>query len=134
MSYKLVNRLALTAIILLNFAACAGQPQTPVFDPNKQYAAFLVVNIPQSTDVLENVEQKSIAEGFELGPVVYYTPGTTDFEASVNTLTASKQVTLIWIIGSLFDSPNIQKALSAAGYKGQVRYAPVTGTIPQTSK
>ena len=133
MSYKLINRLALTAVILLNLAACVNQPQTPVFDPNKQYAAFLVVNTPQSAEVLKNVKQKSIDEGFEAGPVVYYAPGTVDFEALVNRLTASKQVTLIWVIGSLFDSPNIQKALSAAGYKGQVRYAPVTGPLPQTS-
>jgi len=134
MSHKLINRLALMIIILLNFAACSGQPQTSTYDPNKQYVAFIVANTPQSTGILKDVKERSIAEGFELGPVVYYEPGITDFEVSINKATANKQVVLIWIIGSLFDSPNIQKALSAVGYRGQIRYAPVTGTLPQTSQ
>ena len=135
MSHKLISRLMMMMIIiLLDFAACAGQSQTPAYDPNKQYVAFLVVNTPQSAEILKNVKQRSTVEGFESGPVVYYEPGITDFAAPVNKLIASKQVILIWVIGSLFDSPNIQKALSAAGYEGQVRYAPVTGTLPQTSQ
>lgn len=115
-------------ILCLGQAACSQPAAAPVYDTNKQYAAYLVVNSPQASQALNSAKQKSVLEGFENGPVVYYEPGTKDFEEHFKKLTPSKQVSLIWVVGSLLDTPGIQKALTTSGYKGQFRYEPVTGT------
>jgi hypothetical protein len=125
--------LAIISILTVTLSACGSQQQqqTASYDPEKKYAAFLVVNSPQSGSILATAKEKSTIESYEIGPVVYYEPGTKDFEALVKKLTPSKQVSLIWVLGSLFDTPNIQKALTAAGYKGFIRYMPVSGPVTQ---
>lgn len=118
---------AIISILIVNLAACGSQPQqAPQYDPAKNYAAFLVVNTPLSIDALKSAKEKSTRDGYEIGPVVYYEPGTKDFEALVKKLLPSKQISLIWVSGSLLDTPNIQKAVAAAEYKGLLRYMPVT--------
>lgn len=131
---KGISSLILFSIILFVcfFTTCSTTiKQKPDYDINKEYAAFLVVNYPQSTDILNTAKDKSVGEGYEIGPVVFYEPGTTDFTYKIKQLIPSKQISLIWIISSLFDVPNIQKALTGAEYKGYVRYMPVSG---QTSR
>ena len=119
-------------ILVVNLAACGSQPQqAPQYDPAKKYAAFLVANTAYSEDALNSVKEKSTRDGYEIGPVVYYDPGTKDFEALVTKLLPSKQIALVWVSGSLLDTPNIQKAIAAAQYKGLLRYMPVTGPSNQ---
>jgi hypothetical protein len=119
---------AIISMLVLNLAACAAsQPKpAPQYDPAKNYAAYLVVNTPQSADALKAAKQLSAKDNYEIGPIVYYEPGTQDFSPFVKQLTPSKQVSLIWIVGSLLDTPNIQKALAAAEIKAFLRYMPVT--------
>lgn len=119
-------------VLYTTVAGCSQQAQAPVYDPGKQYAAYLVVKSPQATQALNTAKQKSSMEGFLTGPIVYYEPGTKDFDEHFKQLTPSKQISLIWVVGSLLDTPNIQKALSNSGYKGQLRYEPVTGTSTRT--
>ena len=126
--------LVILSLAGISFAACSQPAPAAVYDPAKQYAGYLVAKSPQATPALNSAKQKSAAEGLETGPVVYYEPGTKDFEEHFKKLTPSKQILVIWVIGSLLDSPNIQKAISATGYKGQVRYEPVTGAAQQTSQ
>lgn len=108
------------------FIASCSQQSGQTYDPAKKYAAFLVVNVPNSKSALENAKSKSTADGYEIGPIEYYDPGAKDFEPIIKKLIPSQQITLIWISGSLLDSPNIQKAINAMGYKGGVRYMPVS--------
>jgi hypothetical protein len=126
---RLLLASVIISILILNLAACSANPpqqQAPQYDPAKNYAAFLVVNTPQSADALKAAKEKSARESYEIGPVVYYEPGTQDFVPLVKKLTPSKQVSLIWVVGSLLDTPNIQKAMAAAEIKGYLRYMPVT--------
>ncbi len=125
---KSIIIVVISCIICSGLAACSQQAPATVYDPNKQYAAYLVVNTPQASQALNSAQQKSALEGFVNGPVVYYEPGTQDFEEHFKKLTPSKQVSLIWVVGSLLDTPGIQKALTTSGYKGQFRYEPVTAT------
>lgn len=123
--WKLLDIILLSSILNIFFASCVMLPgQTSSYDPSKNYAAILVINSPNSTNILDTIKQKSINEGYEIGPVVYYNPGTTDFEPLIQKLTPSKQITLIWIAGSLMDVPNIQKAIKKIEYKGFIRYMP----------
>jgi hypothetical protein len=122
--------LALLSVVILSFnlAACSSsQPQQGFqYDPAKNYSAFLVVNTPASAGALTAAKQKATGDGYEIGPVVYYEPGTRDFTEQVKKLLPGKQVQVIWVSGSLLDTPDIQKALIAAQYKGQIKYMPVT--------
>ncbi len=125
---------ALSLILIVSFllVSCIQLPgQTATYDPAKKYAAFLVVNHPSSGDVLSNIKQRSISEGYEIGPIEYYNPGTKDFEPIIRKLTPDKQITLIWVAGSIMDSPDIQKAIARVEYKGGIRYMPVTGAVGQ---
>jgi len=123
--YPAVSSILIFSISLIS---CAQQPgQTLNYDPSKNYAAFLVLNSQNSKDVLVGIKQRSISEGYEIGPIEYYNPGTKDFEPIIRKLTPDKQITLIWVAGSIMDSPDIQKAIARVEYKGGIRYMPVTG-------
>jgi hypothetical protein len=125
---KILITLFSIIIIIGLFTTCSTtNGQKPAYDINKEYAAFLVVNYPQAADILNTAKDKSIGEGYEIGPIVYYEPGTTDFTYKIKQLIPSKQISLIWVISSLFDVPNIQKALTGVEYKGYIRYMPVSG-------
>jgi len=130
---RLTLVLTVISIFVLNLTACGSQQQaqTAQYDPSKEYAAFLVVNSTLAENSLNSARERSTRDGYEIGPVVYYNPGTQDFEALFKKLTPSKQISLIWIVGSLLDTPNIQKAIAATEYKGQIRYMPVTSPAAQ---
>jgi hypothetical protein len=106
------------------FAACSmPADQGFKYDPAKNYAAFLVVNSEAGKSTLENMKQKSTSEGLEIGPVEYYTLGATDFAPALKKLTASKQVTVVWInFYSILDISNIKKSMEKIEYKGAYRY------------
>jgi hypothetical protein len=119
--------MSVIAVLSFGLAACGSQAQPAAqYDPAKNYAAFLVVNTPSSAAALSAAKQKATGDGYEIGPVVYYEPGTKDFTELVKKLVPGKQVAEIWVSGSLLDTPDIQKALIAAQYKGMIKYMPVT--------
>lgn len=131
MSYKkTIYSIVLIILLLSIFVVSCSQQSGQTYDPSKKYAAFLVVNVPNNQSALESARSKAIGDGYEIGPIEYYDPGTKDFEAIIKKLIPNQQITLIWISGSLLDSPNIQKALNAAGFKGGVRYMPVSTATP----
>jgi hypothetical protein len=112
--------------------SCSSQP-TPqsIYDPAKHYAAFLVLNNPNSANVLDSVKGKSVGDGYEIGPVEYYAAGTTDFETAIKKLTPSKQITVLYVVANMMDVPNIQKGIAKVAFKGEVRYMPVTKPVNQ---
>jgi hypothetical protein len=126
---KSIKPLILTICILAGmFSACATPAaQTTTYDPNKKYAAFIVMNVPGSAAVLANAKQQSIADGYENGPVEYYTPPAKGFDTIVKKVTPSKQITLICVIGNLMDVPTIRKSADTLGYKGTIRFFPLSG-------
>jgi hypothetical protein len=122
--------LSLAIVFTVLTTACTqATVKEVVYDTSKDYVSFIVVNAGNSGDLLENAKTMSKAQGFEIGPVQFYEPGATDFTAIAKGVTPSPQIKLIWIIGSLLDSPKIQKALDTSGYRGGMRYMPVTSTI-----
>jgi hypothetical protein len=125
----------LVALCILVLAAMACAPlagQQPTIDPNKQYAAFLVSNVTGSAKILEKMKQQSIADGFEIGPVAYYGPGTKDFEPIIKPLVSNPQVTLLWVgMAGIMEARDIQNGITAAGYKSGIRYMQVTAQAAQ---
>jgi hypothetical protein len=118
-----------SAMLILGalLASCSQKPvQGFVYDPAKNYAAFLVINTPVGKTALESMKKHSTAEQYEIGPVEYYEPGSKDFESILRKLTVSKQVKLVWIISSLWDVADIKAAMAKVDYKGPYRYAPIT--------
>ena len=105
------------------------QPQI-TYDPNKTYAAFLVLDSPAGKTSLESMKQHTLAESMEIGPIEYYSAGTTDFVPILTRLTASKQVKLVWIISLVLDVPQIKTAMSKITYQGGYRYAPIMNGSP----
>jgi len=68
----------------------------------------------------------------EIGPIEYYKQGAGDFAPILKKLTASKQVTVVWIISSIWDIPDIKKGMEGLEYAGPFRYVPIsegTGAI-----
>ena len=127
-----------TALVLLVLpcAACSLLPgQGFTYDPSKNYASFLVLDNDAGRNSLAVMKQRSIGEGFEIGPIEYYQQGTKDFAPMLKKLTASKQVTTVWIISSVWDIPDIKKGMEGLDYAGPFRYVPISGeaniTIPQ---
>jgi hypothetical protein len=97
--------------------------QNTQYDLSKQYVAFLVVNTPVGKSTLDGAKQRAAEESYEIGPVAYYNPGTTNFELLASKLTASGQVKLVWIIGSASDISGIKSALTKVSYQGACRFA-----------
>jgi hypothetical protein len=102
------------------------------YDPAKNYAAFLVLNNDTGKASLATMQQRSAGDKLEIGPIEYYTAGTKDFEPALKKLTVSKQVTVVWIIASLWDINTIKDSMAKIEYKGAYRYVPIsdqTGAI-----
>jgi hypothetical protein len=120
----------LLALMCLSCSLLPGQGVT--YDPSKNYAAFLVLDNDTGRSSLATMKQRSTGEGFEIGPIEYYKQGAKDFAPVLKKLTASKQVTLVWIISSLWDIPEIKKGMEGLDYAGPFRYVPIsegTGAI-----
>lgn len=121
--------LCVTAIIL---SACSA-PEEPTtnYDPDKKYVAFAVIDVPASQSILANAKQQSTSEGFEIGPIEYYSTQTTDFDPIVKKLTISQQIKLIWVIGGVMDLPAVRNSAAKFGYDRGFRFLPVQAqTLP----
>jgi hypothetical protein len=113
-------------------ASCISQPvPQPVYNPAKNYAAFLVLNNPNSAKILDEVKITTVSTGLEIGPIEYYDPGTTDFEPVIKKLTPSKQISVLWVVGNIMDSTNISKGIAKSSFKGEMRLKPVSGPTTQ---
>ena len=122
--------LSFTAVILLAvvFVACSLLPGAGInYDPAKNYAAFLVLDNDTGRSSLATMQQRSTSEGLEIGPIEYYKQGAGDFAPILKKLTASKQVTVVWIISSVWDIPDIKKGMEGLEYVGPFRYVPISG-------
>jgi len=120
----------LLALVCVSCSLLPGQGTN--YDPSKNYAAFLVLDNDTGRNSLATMEQRSTGEGWEIGPIEYYKQGTKDFAPILKKLTASKQVTVVWIISSLWDVPDIKKGMEGLEYAGPFRYVPIsegTGAI-----
>jgi hypothetical protein len=125
----LVLEVALTA----GLAACSKPADQGItYDPAKNYASFLVLNNDTGKSSLETMKMRSTGESLGIGPIEYYAAGTKDYEPALIKLTASKQITVVWIIASLMDINAIKDAMSKIEYRGAYRYVPIseqTGAI-----
>ena len=125
--------LGITVIWMAGLTACLNQAGQDInYDPAKNYAAFLVLNNDTGKSSLETMKMRSTGDSLEIGPIEYYTTGTKDFEPVLKKLTASKQVTVVWIIASLWDINTIKDSMAKIEYKGAYRYVPIsdqTGAI-----
>lgn len=111
----------------LGAAACSKPVDQGInYDPAKNYASFLVLNNDVGKASLATMQQRSSGDKLEIGPIEYYTAGTKDFEPALKKLTASKQVTVVWIIASLWDINTIKDAMAKIEYNGAYRYVPIT--------
>jgi len=129
----LFSSFSVVILIALVFVACSWLPgQGFNYDPSKNYATFLVLDNDVGRSSLATMKQHSTSEGLEIGPVEYYKQGTKDFAPILKKLTSSKQVTVVWIISSLWDVPDIKKGMEGLEYGGPFRYVPIssdTGAI-----
>jgi len=73
------------------------------------------------------MQQRSIGEGWEIGPIEFYKQGARDFAPMLKKLTASKQVTVVWVICYMWDIPDIKKGMEGLEYTGPFRYVPISG-------
>jgi hypothetical protein len=117
--------------IVVAWTACLTACSKPAdqgitYDPAKNYAAFLVLNTDVGKSSLATMQQRSITEGWEIGPVEYYTTGAKDYELILKKLTASKQVTVVWVIASLWDINDIKASMAKIDYAGPFRYVPIS--------
>lgn len=125
MKYLKISLIAcLIAIMLVPAAAACSQDVEPkiTFDPDKNYAAFLVVDNDNGRGTVETYQARSVQESLEIGPVVYYERGTTDFDILFTELISSDQIKVIWIICYVTDVNNIQASMPKFDYKGSYRY------------
>lgn len=127
------NTIPLLVLIIILLPAisisCAGSSQV-TYDPAKTYAAVIAIDLPSARATIDDIRQKSAAEGFKLGPVQYYQMGNGDFVTIVNKITSRAHIGLLWIAGGLEDIPRIQDAVIKARYSGQTRLMPVSGIVP----
>jgi hypothetical protein len=116
------------AVMLAAGLTACSKPVEPgiTYDPAKNYASFLVFNNEYGRSSLETMKQRSAAEKLEIGPIEYYDAGTKDFEPALKRLTVSKQVTVVWVIASLWDINTIKDAMAKIEYRGAYRYVPLT--------
>jgi len=116
--------LAIAVAWTAGFTACSKPADQGFnYDPAKNYAAFLVPNSEVGKTTLENMKRQSAGEGLEIGPVEYYAAGTIDFAPVLKKLTASKQVTVVWInFSSIGDINNIKTSMEKIEYMGSYRY------------
>ncbi|MGA2158518.1 MAG: hypothetical protein ABSG90_04805 [Dehalococcoidia bacterium] len=115
---------SLVMLSLIVSSCSLFQPKI-TYDPNKTYAAFLVLDNAVAKTSLESMKQHTLQENIEIGPIEYYSQGTQDFVPALTRLTANKQVKLVWIISGVLDVPQIKTAMSKITYQGSYRYAPI---------
>lgn len=124
---KLSKFAALAAVVLacvsLMTACTVKQPPAMVYDPAKNYAAFLVLDTDLGKAKLNAMKTQSAQEGLEIGRIEYYATGTKDFEPALKRLTESKQVSVVWIyFASIMDVSNIKQSMGKLDYAGAYRY------------
>lgn len=112
-------------MLSLIVSSCSLFQPKITYDPNKTYAAFLVLDNAVAKTSLESMKQHTLQENIEIGPIEYYSQGTQDFVPILTRLTANKQVKLVWIISGVLDVPQIKTAMSKITYQGSYRYAPI---------
>ena len=123
----LIASLAALVLLVLPCVACSLLPEQGfTYDPSKSYASFLVLDNETGRSSLAVMKQRSISEGFEIGPVEYYKQGTKDFAPVLKELTSSKQVSVVWIISGVWDIPDIKKGMEGLDYSGPFRYVPIS--------
>jgi hypothetical protein len=118
--------------VLLGLSCSLLPGQGFSYDPSKNYAAFLVLDNDTGRSSLATMKQRSIGEGWEIGPIEFYKQGQKDFAPILKKLTASKQVKVVWIISSVWDVTDIKKGMEGLEYAGPYRYVPIaegTGAI-----
>jgi hypothetical protein len=112
----------LIALPIVLSSSCSSVPvKAPEYDPNKNYAAFLMVDSESGRATLLSSKQRALGEGYLPGPVEFYKPGTQDFEPVLKKLYVGPQIKLIWTDISPLGFPDIRSKLEKLGYKGQVR-------------
>ena len=131
----LLATLAALVLLALPCLACSLLPEQGfTYDPSKSYASFLVLDNETGRSSLAAMKQRSVAEGYEIGPIEYYKQGTKDFAPILIKLTASKQVAVVWIISSIWDVNDIKMGMEGLDYSGPFRYVPISGesgiTVP----
>ena len=80
--------LVLTIILLSSISMSYGCQSQATYDPIKTYAAVIAIDLPSARATIDDIRQKSAADGFELGPVEYYQMGDADFVTLVNKITS----------------------------------------------
>ncbi|MGA2159940.1 MAG: hypothetical protein WB588_04810 [Dehalococcoidia bacterium] len=122
--------LAVTIFLLSSLLiSCTGAGHV-TYDPAKTYAAVIAIDLPSARAAIDDIRQKSAAEGFEVGPVEYYQMGETDFETHITKITSQAHIGLLWIAGGLEDVRKIEDAITKAGYSGQTHLMPISGPAP----
>jgi len=123
----LIASMAALVLLALPCVACSLMPEQGfTYDSSKSYASFLVLDNETAKNSLALMKQRSIGEGYEIGPVEYYKQGTKDFAPILKELTSSKQVVVVWIISSVWDIPDIKKGMEGLEYVGPFRYVPIS--------
>jgi hypothetical protein len=129
----LLTSFSAAVLLVLTCVACSLLPgQGMTYDPSKNYATFLVLDNDTGRSSLATMQQRSTGEGLEIGPVEFYKQGAKDFGPVLKKLTASKQVTVVWIISSIWDINEIKNGMTDLEYTGAYRYVPIsdgTGAI-----
>jgi hypothetical protein len=129
----LLSSFSSAVLLVFTCLSCSLLPdQGTTYDPAKNYATFLVLDNDTGRSSLATMRQRSTGEGLEIGPIEYYKQGAKDFAPVLKKLTASKQVTVVWIISSLWDIPEIKNGMTGLEYSGAYRYVPIsegTGAI-----
>jgi hypothetical protein len=129
----LLSSFSAAVLLVLTCVSCSLLPaQGITYDPSKNYATFLVLDNDTGRSSLATMQQRSTGEGLEIGPVEFYKQGAKDFGPVLKKLTASKQVTVVWIISSIWDINEIKNGMTDLEYTGAFRYVPIsdgTGAI-----
>jgi hypothetical protein len=121
--------ICIAVVLTAGLTACLKPVDQGInYDPAKSYASFLVLNNDVGKSSLDTMKKRSTGEGLEIGPIEYYSSGNKDFEPILKKLTVSKQVTVVWIIASLWDINPIKDSMSKIEYRGAYRYVPISDT------
>ena len=125
---KIITMVFGIAMSLGLLISCSGaEANGTVYDPGKKYAAVLVLDSEGGNSTLTGIKQRTQTEGYEIGPIEYYKPGSKDFEPLLKKLTPSPRIEILWVVSSIMDIPDIQKSILKIEYKGTIRYMPVSG-------
>lgn len=125
---KIILLVCFIVMVAVLIGTSCSQPQTPAFtyDPDKNYAAFLVANSDYGKSSLATMKERSRSENYEIGPVEFYNQGTKDFEPQLTRLTANKQIKIVWVISYILEIPDIKTSQAKIKYEGTYRYVPIS--------